>query len=91
MLSAQEVTTSNNKVGASQEEQKDIQPTKDDPKERLSEMISKYGKKKGAMIANGRVWPTISFDMARDSWGEPDKIQKSTTHGGTTEKMDLFR
>jgi hypothetical protein len=40
-----------------------------DPEDRLEAMISKYGKNKGKLIAGGKVWPTISFDMAKDSWG----------------------
>ena len=55
------------------------------PEERLTLMIEKYGKKKGPMIADGRVWPTISQDMALDSWGEPDKRQRSESTLGVTE------
>ena len=69
-----------------QKEEKAIPPSELDPEQRLSAMISKYGKKKGRMIADGRVWPTISLEMARDSWGEPEDIHKSTTHRGSTEK-----
>ncbi len=57
-----------------------------DPEDRLEAMISKYGKNKGKLIAGGKVWPTISFDMAKDSWGEPNSIQKSTLSTGSTEK-----
>jgi hypothetical protein len=55
------------------------------PEERLTLMIDKYGKKKGPMIADGRVWPTINQEMALDSWGEPDKRQKSESTLGVTE------
>ena len=55
------------------------------PEERLSLMIEKYGKKKGPMIADGRVWPTISQEMALDSWGEPDSRKRSEGTWGVTE------
>jgi hypothetical protein len=55
------------------------------PEERLTMLIDKYGKKKGPMIADGRVWPTISQDMALDSWGEPDSKRKSEGTLGVTE------
>ena len=54
--------------------------------DRLQAMISKYGKNKGKLIANGRVWISISYEMARDSWGKPTDIQKTTVSSGTTEK-----
>ena len=54
--------------------------------DRLQVMISKYGKNKGKLIANGKVWVSISYEMARDSWGEPTDIQKTTVSSGTTEK-----
>jgi hypothetical protein len=57
-----------------------------DPEDRLEAMISKYGKNKGKLIAGSKVWPTISFEMAKDSWGEPNNIQKSTLSTGSTEK-----
>ena len=56
------------------------------PEDRLEAMISKYGKNKGKLIAGGKVWPTISYEMAKDSWGAPNNIQKSTLSTGSTEK-----
>ena len=56
------------------------------PEDRLAAMISKYGKNKGKMIASGKVWVSISFEMARDSWGEPSDIQKSVASSGHSEK-----
>jgi len=55
------------------------------PEERLALMVEKYGKKKGPMIADGRVWPTISQEMALDSWGEPDSRRRSEITSGVTE------
>lgn len=64
----------------------DIQLTKVNPEDKLEAMISKYGKNKGKLIASGKVWASISPQMAIDSWGEPEKIQKSDLSNGTTEK-----
>ena len=56
------------------------------PEDKLEAMISKYGKNKGRLIANGKVWPSISYDMARDSWGDPTNIQKTQISSGETQK-----
>ncbi len=58
------------------------------PEERLAEMKAKYGKNKGKMIADGKVWSSIDYQMALDSWGEP--LEKKTTHlsNGTTERWN---
>jgi hypothetical protein len=64
----------------------DAQLSQVNSEDRLESMISKYGKNKGKLIANGKVWVSISFQMARDSWGEPTDIQKTTVSSGTTQK-----
>ena len=58
------------------------------PEERLEAMQAKYGKNKAKMIAEGKVWRGISYEMAIDSWGEP--IDKKTTilSTGSTEKWN---
>lgn len=56
------------------------------PEDKLEAMISKYGKNKGKLIATGKVWVSISPEMAIDSWGEPEKVQKSEVSSGLTEK-----
>jgi len=55
------------------------------PEERLAMLIEKYGKKKGPMIADGRVWTSISQEMALDSWGEPESRKKSEGSWGVNE------
>ena len=60
--------------------------SKVNPENRIEAMISKYGKNKGKLIAGGKVWPTISHEMAKDSWGDPASIQKSDLSTGSTEK-----
>lgn len=56
------------------------------PEERQKQLIEKYGKNKGKMIAMGKVWQSISYEMAEDSWGKPEKIQKTETTDGETQK-----
>ncbi len=53
--------------------------------DRLETMIEKYGKKKGPMIADGRVWVGVSPEMALDSWGKPDSKKKSEGSWGVNE------
>ena len=67
-------------------EQIDVQLSKVNNEDRLGAMIAKYGKNKGKLIANGKVWMSISFEMARDSWGDPEEIQRTTVSSGNTEK-----
>jgi len=54
--------------------------------DRVQQMIDKYGKNKGKMIAAGKVWTSISTEMALDSWGEPVDKQKSELNNLTTER-----
>lgn len=53
--------------------------------DKLEAMIEKYGKKKGPMIADGRVWVGVSAEMALDSWGSPDSKKKSEGTWGVNE------
>jgi len=58
------------------------------PEDRLAEMKAKYGKNKGKMIADHKVWSSIDYQMAIDSWGEPLEKKKTETHNGTTERWN---
>lgn len=60
--------------------------TKNDPEERLQVLVEKYGKNKGKLIAQGKVWQSISYEMAIDSWGKPTEIKKTETQSGETQK-----
>jgi len=57
-----------------------------DPAQREQAMTEKYGKNKGKLISAGRVWTSISTEMARDAWGAPLEVQKTEIQGGHTEK-----
>jgi hypothetical protein len=54
--------------------------------ERVQQMIEKYGKNKGRLVAAGKVWTSISPEMALDAWGEPLKKQKTELNNLITER-----
>ena len=58
------------------------------PEDRLAAMQAKYGKNKAKMIAEGKVWPGISYEMAIDSWGEPTDKKTTLLTTGSTEKWN---
>ena len=39
--------------------------------------IIKYGKENGTRVAEGQIWKGMTDKMLRDSWGKPDKIDKT--------------
>ncbi len=45
-------------------------------------MVLRYGRKNGENIAAGKVWKGMTEQMLRDSWGEPDKIEKNVEKWG---------
>jgi len=46
---------------------------------RKSAMIAKYGDQIASRILEGSVWLGMTDEMARDSWGEPSKIDRTVT------------
>lgn len=54
--------------------------------ERLQQMIEKYGKNKGRLIAARKVWTSISPEMALDAWGEPSNKQKTELNNLVSER-----
>jgi hypothetical protein len=55
---------------------------------RLQQMIEKYGKNKGRLIAAGKVWTSISREMALDSWGEPLTKQETELNNMVSERWN---
>jgi hypothetical protein len=45
-------------------------------------MILRYGKENGERISKGQVWKGMTDRMLRDSYGEPDKIDKNVEKWG---------
>jgi cell division protein FtsB len=54
--------------------------------DRVTQMIGKYGKNKGRLIAAGKIWTAISTEMAIDSWGDPVKKEKTLLNNVTSER-----
>jgi hypothetical protein len=54
--------------------------------ERVQQMIEKYGKNKGRLIAAGKVWTSISPEMALDAWGQPLNKQKTELNNQISER-----
>ncbi len=49
-------------------------------------LIAKYGREDGLKVFMGLVWKGMTENMLRDSWGNPDKIDKSVyTYGAFTQ------
>lgn len=53
---------------------------------REKQMIAKYGKVNGNLIANGEVKIGFTKAMCIDAWGDPQKINKTTTKFGSSEQ-----
>jgi len=53
---------------------------------RLIQLETKYGRSDGALIFNGRIWLGMTDEMARDSLGYPDDINRSVTKFGVSEQ-----
>lgn len=49
---------------------------------KLKLYIKKYGQENGMRVASGQIWKGMSEKMMRDSWGEPDKINKNVEKWG---------
>ncbi|MCO6474500.1 MAG: hypothetical protein PHW27_12855 [Melioribacteraceae bacterium] len=49
---------------------------------KLKLYIKKYGQENGMRVASGQIWKGMSEKMMRDSWGEPDKIDKNVEKWG---------
>lgn len=66
-------------------DEKDSQ-RKADYAKREAAMIKKYGRRKGVLIAQGRVAIGFSKQMCLDSWGNPKTIHTTTTKYGVNEQ-----
>ena len=55
-------------------------------KDVISEIVKKYGSIKGKQIFNGLLFLGYTKQMALDSWGEPEYINKTTTKAGIHEQ-----
>ena len=68
-----------------QKEQKD-QERKAELQKRKAALIKKYGHTNGTLISEGKVRIGMTKEMCRESWGEPEDINKTTGSYGTHEQ-----
>ena len=54
--------------------------------ERRDALIRKYGSTKGTKIYEREIWVGMTSQMARDSWGEPDNINRTGNANGVREQ-----
>jgi hypothetical protein len=52
----------------------------------LNEMIAKYGSVTGKRIADGTIWIGMTDKMCRDSWGNPNHLNRTVTANGVHEQ-----
>jgi hypothetical protein len=57
---------------------------------RKADLTRKYGASTANLILQGRIRVGMTKNMCRDSWGEPDDINKTITTYGTTEQWVLW-
>lgn len=50
------------------------------------QMIKKYGMVNAEKIMTGKIWIGMTSEMAIDSWGEPEDINRTVTNYGTSEQ-----
>ena len=55
-------------------------------KEKFERLVPKYGKATAKMMVEGKVRIGWSKQMCRESWGEPDDINRTTGSWGTHEQ-----
>lgn len=53
---------------------------------RKSNLITKYGQEDGNRIFKGKAWIGMSSEMARESWGSPEDINKTINAYGVKEQ-----
>ncbi len=56
------------------------------PTERFQALIDKYGADMARRLYQHKVWKGISAEMARDSWGEPLKVNRRSSGSGMVEE-----
>lgn len=55
-------------------------------KDRQARIRSKYSKETAAKILDGKIWIGMTDEMARDSWGKPNSINRSVGSWGVHEQ-----
>lgn len=71
-----------NRVAESQQEQPQVS--------RFSYLESKYGTNMAARLSPGKIWKGMDSEMIRDSWGNPQKINRVIS-GNTVKEEWIFK
>jgi hypothetical protein len=59
-------------------------------REKMDRLIKKYGKENGELICNGRYWIGMTSDMAIESLGNPETINRSVGSWGVNEQWVYY-
>ena len=55
---------------------KDVQPVQVQTDSRYDELVSKYGTAMAERLYAGKIWKGMNSEMARDSWGAAEKVNR---------------
>jgi hypothetical protein len=66
------------------------EPVQEQLDSRFSYLENKYGSNMAARLIAGKIWKGMNSDMVRDSWGTPEKINR-TIAGNTIKEEWIFR
>jgi len=68
------------------EEQKENERNVKEAQIRKVALIKKYGQANGQRITDGKIWIGMTSKMAKESWGEPDDINRTVNQYNTHEQ-----
>jgi len=69
-----------------EKEQEELKQKQFTYEKRKKELINKFGKKNAQRILEGKVWIGMTKEMARESWGSPQDINRTITANGVHEQ-----
>jgi hypothetical protein len=71
---------------ANRNQKEQLFQTEKDKKEKFeAECTTRFGARKGALIAEGKIEPGMTTDMCKAAWGAPWDQSKTTTPGSSKE------
>jgi hypothetical protein len=68
----------------------DSQPVQEQKESRFSYLENKYGSNMAARLISGKIWKGMNAEMAKDSWGTAEKINR-IIDGNTVKEEWIFR
>lgn len=68
----------------------DTQSVQSQADDRYTALETKYGTAMAARIYAGKIWKGMNSDMVRDSWGTPEKVNR-TVSGNTIKEEWIYR